>query len=113
MSLAFEGETECVLHSSQTISYRQCVVESEGRLIVVYPEWSGSFSRFSLNCRIHSADKASEKDPGLGQLHVILLGSAENRINLWQKKQVEVHLRYHILYLYKEYGTIILVINYP
>ena len=46
MSLAFEGETECVLHSSQAISYMQCMVESEGRFIRVYPEWSGSFSRF-------------------------------------------------------------------
>ena len=51
------------------------------------------FPKISSNCRIHSAERASDKDPGLGHLRVILLGSAEKRINLWQKKQDSLPLQ--------------------
>ena len=46
--------------------------------------------KISSNCRIQSAASASDNVPGLWHLRVILLGSAEKRINFSQKKQVSL-----------------------
>ena len=50
-------------------------------------------SRMLSNCSSQSAAKESEMVPGLEQERVFLLGSAENRMNLWQKKHFSLSLQ--------------------